>query len=403
MKKNKNILVIAERFYPEEFGINDLVQAWQQKGYKVAVLTQAPSYPFGKIYEGYKNKLFQAEKWKGIRIYRIFSLMGYKENVLLKILNYLCFVFLLSFAVLFLGKRYGKIFVYQTGPLTQAIPAVFAGKIFRKSIYMWTLDLWPDTVYAYGFKKTKFLSKFLDLLVTVIYKNCQKIFVSCKGFGDKIKNYASGADIFFAPQWPPDDFSFVKNDLSISLKEGFHFTFAGNIGKVQNLENVIEGFSLVNQSRGKLQLNIIGDGSNLENLKEKVNNKNINDVFFWGRQPLKDMPGWFKASDVLIISLIDKPIFSLTVPAKFQAYLVSGKPIYCIMNGEARDLVVENNIGFAADPNNIAEIKEGFEKFLKIPKQNLQSFKRNAGILLRDKFDKTKVIEHMTEEIFNSN
>jgi glycosyltransferase involved in cell wall biosynthesis len=115
------------------------------------------------------------------------------------------------------------------------------------------------------------------------------------------------------------------------------------------------------------------------------------------------MPGWFKASDVLIISLIDKPIFSLTVPAKFQAYLVSGKPIYCIMNGEARDLVVENNIGFAADPNNIAEIKEGFEKFLKIPKQNLQSFKRNAGILLRDKFDKTKVIEHMTEEIFNSN
>jgi len=57
----KNVLIITERFFPEEFGINDLAIAWQAKGYEVAVLTQAPSYPFDKVYEGYKNKLFQRE------------------------------------------------------------------------------------------------------------------------------------------------------------------------------------------------------------------------------------------------------------------------------------------------------------------------------------------------------
>ena len=35
MKKNKSVLIITERFYPEEFGINDLAQVWQTKGYEV--------------------------------------------------------------------------------------------------------------------------------------------------------------------------------------------------------------------------------------------------------------------------------------------------------------------------------------------------------------------------------
>ena len=102
----KNILIITERFFPEEFGINDLALAWKQKGYEVAVLTQHPSYPFDKSYDGYNNSLFQKSAWQGIKIYRVFSLMGYKKNVLLKILNYLCYAFLASLAALFIGKNW---------------------------------------------------------------------------------------------------------------------------------------------------------------------------------------------------------------------------------------------------------------------------------------------------------
>jgi len=151
MKKNNNVLIITERFHPEDFGINDLAQAWQAKGYEVAVLTQAPSYPFDKVYEGYKNKLFQIEKWKGIKIYRVFSLMGYKKGVILKVLNYLCFAFFASLVSLFIGRTYDNVFVYHVGPLTQAIPAVLIKKFFGGKFYIWTLDIWPDSVYAYGF------------------------------------------------------------------------------------------------------------------------------------------------------------------------------------------------------------------------------------------------------------
>ena len=72
------------------------------------------------------------------------------------------------------------------------------------------------------------------------------------------------------------------------------------------------------------------------------------------------MKDYFASSDVLLISLVNEPIFNITVPAKFQDYLVARKPIFSIMKGEVSRMVVENNLGLACDPNNIKGIKNGF-------------------------------------------
>ena len=133
--RNKSILIISERFYPEDFGINDLALAWKNKGYEVGVLTQVPSYPFDKIHKGYKNKFFQNEVWNNIKIFRILTLLGYNRNVMLKSLSYLNFSLLASFFSLFLGKKYDNVFVYHNGSLTQALPALLINKIFKKKLF----------------------------------------------------------------------------------------------------------------------------------------------------------------------------------------------------------------------------------------------------------------------------
>lgn len=401
-KHNNSVLIITERFYPEEFGINDLARAWQAEGCKVAVLTQTPSYPFDRVYEGYENRLFQTERWKGIKIYRVFSLMGYKKGVLLKILNYLCFALFASFLSLFVGRRYKNIFVYHIGPLTQAIPAALNNRLFGNKLYVWTLDIWPDSVYAYGFKRRPLSEKILDSFVRAVYKNCEAIFISCKGFRQKIKRYVPHADVIFSPQWAPDDLTFDRALPHESLKRGFNFTFAGNIGKVQNLENVIRGFALLPEGHRLINLNIIGDGSNVDHLRRIVKEEKIRNVFFWGRQPLREMPRWFAGSDVVIISLIDKPIFSLMVPAKFQAYLASGKPIYCVMKGEVADVVTSNKIGFVAHPGRLDDIKAGFEKFLDLPDAQLDTLAQNMRSLLDSEYDRDHTIARMTKRIFSS-
>lgn len=403
MKKSKSILIVTEYFYPEEFGINELAQEWQGRGYDVGVLTLVPSYPFDRIYDGYINKLFQKQVWNGITIYRVCSLIGYKKNVFLKILHYLWFAFLASFAIVFVGKKYDVVFVYQVGPLTQAIPAIIAKMLFRKNIYLWTLDIWPDSVYAYGFKKNIFLNSILNVFVKSVYRNCKTVFISCRGFAAKIHDFCADTKIVFAPQWPPQELICGTTRAEQLPQNRFHFTFAGNIGKVQNLESIIRAFGLAVQKRPLMALNIIGDGSNLEQLKKIVQDENIASVFFWGRRPLMEMPQWFEGSDVLVISLIDQPIFSLTIPAKFQAYLAASKPILCAMKGEAADLVKTHSIGLTADPMDIVGIKSVFEKFFNMSKQELDTFKKSTKELLKNEFCRDLIIQAMTEEIFGKN
>ena len=135
--------------------------------------------------------------------------------------------------------------------------------------------------------------------------------------------------------------------------------FAGNVGKVQNLEKIIKAYcDLSIELQNISQLNIIGDGSNLDSLKS-IANRNPN-IVFHGKKPRADMASYYKASDFLIISLIDKPIFEVTVPAKTQTYIAAKKPILAIINGDVSDIVKNNNLGVCANPSDIQSIKKAF-------------------------------------------
>ena len=389
------VLVVTDRFFPEEFIINDLVQAWAQGGMDVEVLTQVPSYPIGKIPSGYKNTILSSSRWGTIKVIRFRTVTGYRESLFLKILNYANFALFASVAALWIGRKYDRIFVYQAGPLTQAIPAVIAGKLYRKDVTIWTQDVWPDSVYAYGFKRTRVLRFILDRLVSFIYKNCNRIFVSCDGFRDKISRYAPQRPIYHFPNWPVvTPCGNGEGDRKILLDK-FNFTFAGNVGKMQNLDNVIRGFGMASAENDNIQLNIVGDGSHLDHLKALVEQEQIKNVVFWGRKKQTEMPAFFNASDVMVISLNDDPVFAITVPVKFQAYLAFRKPIYCVMNGEVRKIVERSNVGLCANPNELSDIKSGFLKFYAFGREGLRPFAAGANDLLNSIYNRETIIESM--------
>ena len=397
MKKAKKTLVLGEAFYPEDFLINDLVREWEKEGYQFEVLTRAPSYPFGKVYEGYKNKIYQTTYFNTIKIHRFPVMQGYEKSTLIKILNYFSFVFWSFWIVLFIGRRFNKVFIYQTGPLTLATAGILLKKIYGSKVVIWTQDLWPETVYAYGFKKTKFLSFCLNRFVGWVYRNCDSIFVSCEGFIERLHRYVPDKSIEFVPNWSLMEYNPVGKE---KLPGEFNFTFAGNIGKVQNLENVVKGFGKFVEAYPKVCLNIIGDGSFLKELKAIVQAESIRNVNLTGRIPLKDMSDYYQASDVLIISLKDVPVYEIMIPSKFQAYLSTGKPIYAIFKGEEADLVRRNDIGLIAHPSDIDSIAQGFANFMKLSDEERQRMSDNAARLSEEVFGKRKIVEKINRIVW---
>ena len=304
-----------------------------------------------------------------------------------------------SIAAIFIGRKYDYILGFNMSALTGMLPAVLIRKLYKKPLTFWTQDVWPDSVYAYGFKKTRILSIVLDIFVRFMYRNIDAIAVSGKGFESKLAPYIKkDLTYHYLPNWADD---LDENLASVSLEKAkglTHFTFAGNIGKVQNLENIISAFCLLSSEyREKSQLNIIGDGSNLDNLKLLANNNSS--IVFYGKKLRLDMAGYYKASDFLIISLIDEPIFSVTVPAKTQTYIAAKKPILAIINGDTADIIKDNNLGFCADPSNIDAITKIFQKCIDMSQSEREIFTSKNDYLLATIFNKEKTMDKLLEII----
>lgn len=395
---SKKILIVTEYFYPEEFKINEIAQEWKNKGYEVDVLTQNPTYPHGKIFENYKNKWFSKESYEGMTVYKVKAITGYKTSLFKKLLKYFSFMILGSMVSLKIGKRYDYVFGFDVGALTGMVPAVVIRQFYKKPVTLWIQDIWPDSVYAYGFKKTKFLELFLNGFVRYVYRHTSSFAISAKGFEKKILPYTDNSkEITYAPNWA----DYLNKDLDkfiFSDDDKIHFTFAGNIGTVQNLDNVVEAFGkLSDEFLNKAQLNIIGDGSHLEKLKNTVNANDFENIIFWGRKPREEIYKYLEASDFLIVSLIDKEIFSLTVPAKTQTYIATGKPIIAIIKGEAADIIRENELGLVCNPDNMKEIKSTFMEAIESSDEKRKKYIINSELLTNTVFKKEVIIDNLLE------
>jgi len=390
------ILIVTEYFYPEEFKINEIALAWGEKGYEVDVLTQTPTYPQGKTFDGYSNRWYTKDIYEGINIYRVKAVTGYKDSLFKKLLKYFAFMFLGSFWTLKNGKKYDYIFGFDIAALSGMVPAVLLQKFYNKKVTLWIQDVWPDSVYAYGFKKSKVLKFFLDGLVRYVYRYSSNFAISAKGFEQKILPYLdTKKELLYAPNWA-DHLNKDLEKFKFSDDDKIHFTFAGNIGTVQNLDNIIKAFgSLEEKYLQRAQLNIIGNGSHLDSLQEQVKEKNIKNVKFWGRKPREEIYKYLEASNFLIVSLIDKEIFSLTVPAKTQTYIATGKPILGIIKGETANIIKQNNLGLVASPENIDDIKQIFETAINTDEEKKIMYTKNSEFLTSTVFNKEVIINNL--------
>ena len=66
------ILFISQLFDPE-YSIKglDLMKHWVDLGHEVEVITTYPNYPTGKVFDGYKVKLYDIEHIDGVKIIRL--------------------------------------------------------------------------------------------------------------------------------------------------------------------------------------------------------------------------------------------------------------------------------------------------------------------------------------------
>jgi glycosyltransferase involved in cell wall biosynthesis len=320
---------------------------------------------------------------------------GYAGSLPRKLLNYAAFCWRAGRRSL-CEPRPDVVFCFNTGPLTSAVPALRAGRRLGAPVVIWTQDVWPDSVWAYGVPRIWPLTALLHAFVRRVYAGCSRVLVSCAGFAAALAPFLPPeASVEHIPNWAleltPD-----AEPVRLSAEPRLQLAFAGNLGKLQNLDRVLDAWRELDPAlRGRMQLNLIGDGSHSAALQSRAEAEGIGDLRFWGRVPEEQMAGWYAACDGLLVTLEDRPLFKLTVPSKFQTCLAAGKPVLAAVGGEVNRIVESEGVGLVADPGDTRGIRGLFERFAALPEAGRQAMADRARALGERDYDRRRILDRL--------
>ena len=212
----------------------------------------------------------------------------------------------------------------------------------------------------------------------------------------------SPSKIKFWPQWAEglfgDPSALTKYNDDLIPTNGFIIMFAGNIGNAQDFETIVEAAILL-KHREDIQFVILGDGLKKNWASEEIKKNNVEKTFhFLGRKPVEAMPYYYSKADVMLASLTDSELFAITIPAKVQSYLASGKPILAAINGEGGQIVDEWKAGFSCPATQPKKLAETIEKMAALSKSELEQMGKNALACYHSEFEREKLISSLIEE-----
>ena len=379
---NMKILLLTQWFDPEPT-LKGLVFAKElvKQGHQVEVLTGFPNYPGGKVYKGYNIKIFQRETIDGISILRVPLYPSHNDSAIKRVINYVSFAASATVYGILFTKKADVIYCYHP-PLTVDMAALLI-KLFRRTpVVLDIQDMWPDTLKATGMINNDKMLSLVSNICQIVYRYADHIVVLSPGF----KNLLEQRKV------PPSKVSVIYNwcdESSLNsitnlddenkklLDNKFNIVFAGNMGKAQSLDTII---NVANELKeiSEIQFIMIGQGTETKSLKVLCDEKKVNNVKFIPRLPMTEIGSILREADALLVHLNKDPLFEITIPSKTQAYMAIGRPIIMGVSGDAAQLIMQANCGIVVNPEDIESIKQGILELYSLDNQKLKEYSSNA-------------------------
>src|SRR5579862_5639381 len=183
-----NILFIADNFPPERNAqasrVYERACYWVRWGHQVTVLTCFPNFPEGKLFPGYRNRLWAEEEMGGIRVVRVKTFIAPNVGRVLRIVDYLSFMISSFWAGLTLPRP--DVVVTTSPQFFAAVGGSALTAVRRLPFVLEISDLWPDSIVAVGAMKRNFMLRWLEKLELLLYRRAARIVVLTPAFRENL-------------------------------------------------------------------------------------------------------------------------------------------------------------------------------------------------------------------------
>ncbi|MCC1494839.1 glycosyltransferase family 4 protein [Cognatishimia sp. F0-27] len=359
-----HILFLTDNFPPETNApasrTFEHAREWVALGHRVTVITCAPNFPTGRVFGGYRNRLWQSEQMDGIRVIRVWSYMTGNAGFARRILDFLSFMVMGFFAALFVRRP--DVVVGTSPQFFTAVAAWGVAALKRRPFVFELRDIWPDSIRAVSAMKTSRLLDLLERLELFLYRRATLVVAVTQAFrrnlvargipADKIVVVTNGVDATrFSPR--PKDAALVRE---LDLRGRFVAGYIGTLGMAHALETVIEAGRILaaDPATRDMRLLILGDGAQRTALMARA--AGLETVRFLDPVSKEAVVRYWSILDVAIIHLRRTPLFTTVIPSKMFECMGMGLPILHGVEGESAQILTRHDAGLIFTPEDAADL-----------------------------------------------
>lgn len=386
--------IVSELFYPDEVSTAQIltdIAIKKNELEEVSVICGPSGYE--KSYNTQSEKLDSR-----IKIYRIGLPNLNKNKISQRILRLLLLTFKMSWAILTKVKKGENVFL-TTNPTFLIITISIIKKIKKFNLEILVHDVFPENLVPAGLiEKRSFKYKFLSKLYNRSYQNADRLIVlgndMRKLMAEKIAPSKKHIDII--PNWADDDIYPVENfDMSkylgIEVKDKIVFGFAGNLGRVQGVLELIDLF--ITSKNDDIILVLIGDGAMRLEIENIIKNRHLQNIYYLGPKPRSEQNLFLNACHVGVVTLING-MKGLGVPSKTYNLMAAGKPLFYIgdVDSEIDTYIKKYNCGWSFTWANKLEILSLLKEFSSEDLPNILEKGRRSKMAVDLNYKKEQVL-----------
>lgn len=335
-------------------------KAWAKQGHQIIVLTNVPSHPAGRIYPGYRNRLWQTETMHGIQVVRMLTVTAPNKGVVRRSLNYAFYMMASIVYSLFLPRT--DVVISTSPQFLCGLAGYFVSRCKRVPWVLEIRDIWPESVTTVGALKPGPVIRMLEWLEQFAYRKADRIISVTESFvpriaagcanRDKIHVIKNGVDLEFFKRDASRGDSFRA---SLNLQSKFVAAYVGTHGMAHGLDVILDAAVLL-RDRADIVFVMAGDGAERQRLVERRSSLGLDNVLILGQLPKQQMPELWGLTDVSLVLLRNQPLFDTVLPSKIFEAMGMSVPIILGVRGESARLLAESGGGLCIEPENAQEL-----------------------------------------------
>lgn len=366
--------LVLTQYYPPETGAPQIrlrcfVRELRRNGKHVVVNTAMPNYPIGKIFKGYRGRIYCKQYIDSVEIRRVWAYAATGKSAFARLLNYCSFA-INVLPIVLLSRKPDVVFV-EAQPLPLGIVALLMKRI-RGVPYIYNVpDLQVDVARELGFLRHAALLRLAERLETLLLKNSMSVSTVTDNFVRHFEQRGiTRSRITFLPNGADTDFLRPRQANSElietwGIQQKLAVVYLGTHAYYHGLDTLVDAAELL-KSDPRIRIVMIGNGPERQRIRELAASKHLANIVF-GEASYEKTAEVYSVTYAAVATLRNIPVAEGMRLSKIFPALSCGVPVIYSGKGEAAQLLTTHQCGVVVPPEDPLALAEAIQRLASSP------------------------------------